>query len=110
MTVSSRHILQQGPTVNALARTLIRAAHAPKPREGASAPFQAPGPELHEVLPARPADLVRDYVRWVGGEPSSYRGILPPHMFSQWAFALQARSVESLPYRMSKVLNGGCSL
>jgi acyl dehydratase len=55
-----------------------------------------------------PADLIRDYVRHVGGDPSAYRHTVPPHLFPQWGFPLAARTLTDLPYPMFKVLNGGC--
>jgi len=107
MPISSRYILHQGPVVAALARTAFMAAHQ---KGAAGAAPVVPGPELSAVLPPRPADLVRDYVRWVGGEPGSYKGALPPHLFPQWVFPLQARGLEGLPYPLAKVLNGGCAV
>jgi hypothetical protein len=70
----------------------------------------SPGPEFSAVLPPRPADLVRDYIRHVGGDPAAYRNTLPPHLFPQWTFPLAARTLEGIPYPMAKVLNGGCRL
>ena len=45
---------------------------------------ELPGPEIHATLPPRRRDLIRDYVRFCGGEPNSYKHTVPPHMWPQW--------------------------
>ena len=84
-----------------------RIAH--KPSRDAVAPAM-PGPVLTATVPPRPRDLVRDYVRHVGGDPSSYKNTVPPHLFPQWMFPLQTRALEGIHYPMAKVLNAGCKL
>lgn len=106
MGVPFRHVLQQGPVLAAMAKGAIAAARGPSTT---TAPA-TPGPWLEETLAPRPRDLIRDYVRHVGGDPSSYRKEVPPHLFPQWVFPLQARALEGIPYPMQKVLNGGCRL
>jgi len=100
--MSARHVLHQGPVLAALARTgwLALRGHG-----GGSA--EAPGPWLEEVVPARSDELIDDYVRHVGGSRSAYRKTVPPHLFPQWTFPLQARCLEGLPYPMHRVLNAG---
>lgn len=107
MGVSTRHVLSQGPVLSALARTAARALLAP--RLSGTAP-STPGPWLEDELPPRPARLVRDYVRHVGGDPAWYRQELPPHLFPQWAFPLAARALEGLPYPLARVVNAGCRI
>jgi acyl dehydratase len=103
----TRHIVHQGPVLAALARTAFGAIV----RSGRGAPLQAtPGAELHATLPPRPASLVRDYVRHVGGDPDAYRRTVPPHLFPQWSFPLAAATLRGLPYPMVKVVNAGCRL
>ena len=104
MSVSSRYILQQGPVLGALARGALGALRG---AAGGPPPIP-PGPWLNDRLPPRDPELVRAYVRHVGGDPSSYRDTLPPHLFPQWVFPLQARALQGVPYPMQKVLNGGC--
>ena len=58
----------------------------------------------------RPADLVRDYVRHVGGDPASYKGRVPAHLFPQWGFPLRGADAGGLPYPLLAVMNGGCKL
>jgi acyl dehydratase len=109
MSVSTKHVLQQVPVIASLAHT---AAMAIRQRIGQmpTEPPATPTPPFEATLKPRSRDLVRDYVRHVGGDPSAYRKILPAHMFPQWGFPLAARSLENLPYPLVKVLNGGCRL
>jgi acyl dehydratase len=109
MAVSNRHILRQGPVIAALGRTALAALWQQLGRVEAKTP-QVPGPELTRRLPPRPDDLVRDYVRHVGGDPNTYRGSLPPHLFPQWGFGIAGRTLEGLPYPLHKGLNAGCRL
>lgn len=107
MPVPNRYLLHQGPVISALLRAAMGAS---KNKGGSQAQPQVPGPEQRVVLPPRPKDLVRDYVRHVGGEPSAYRNELPPHLFPQWVFPLVTESFQGLPYPMKKALNGGCRI
>lgn len=116
MGVPARHILQQGPVLGALARTAFlsldpRASSRPSSRQkGASAPPELPGPEVTGEVKPLPAALIADFVREAGGDPRNYRHIVPPHLFPQWAFPLAGRCFEQLPYPMTRVMNGGCSM
>ncbi|ACL06532.1 MaoC domain protein dehydratase [Desulfatibacillum aliphaticivorans] len=64
---------------------------------------------VEAVLPPRPQGLIEDYLRHVGGEPSWYKGTVPPSLFPQWGFPLMAKTLTGLPYNLTKVLNGGAS-
>ena len=108
MGVSTRYVLNQGPVLGALGRAAVAAVKSRK--KTASGPTQVPGRELRERIPPRPADMVTDYIRNVGGDPSAYRGQLPAQMFPQWVFPLQARGLEDVSYPLQKVLNGGCRI
>ena len=108
MSVKLKHVLQQGPVIKTLAGVAISALRQPK---GGSAGVPAtPGPEYSTVVRPLPPDLVRDYVRHVGGDPAAYKGLIPAHLFPQWGFPLAAKTLQGLPYPMFKVLNGGCRL
>jgi acyl dehydratase len=61
-------------------------------------------------VPPRPPALVRDYVRHVGGDPAAYRGLVPPHLYPQWAMPLAARVLRDMPYPAEKALNAGTIL
>lgn len=108
MAVSSRHILRQGRVLGALGRTAFAALAQ---RRGAGAvPPRVPGPEVRATVPPLPPDLIDDYVRHVGGDPRAWRGLVPPHLFPQWAFPLAARTLDGLPYPLLRVVNGGCRM
>ncbi len=103
-----RHLVHQGPVLRALGRaagSTLRGARAVK-----GDPPALPGPLLRATLPPRPAALVRDYLRHVGGDPAAYAGQLPPHLFPQWGFPLAAETLTGLPYPLAKVMNAGCRL
>lgn len=108
MAIPARYILHQGPVLGALARAAFLSATGAAAGKGAAP--EVPGPVHSARIRPRPAALVRDYIRHVGGDPASYRGQLPAHLFPQWTFPYQARDLEGLPYPLQKVLNGGCRL
>jgi acyl dehydratase len=62
-----------------------------------------------EIAPPS-ATLVRETIRWCGGDPKLWRNELPPHLFPQWAFPLLTRALEQVPYPLERVLNQGCRL
>lgn len=104
MGVSSRFILEQRRVIGALLRSGFEAM-SEKPSSGA-APV-APGPLLKETIAAPSPELIAAYVKHVGGDPASYRGTIPAHLFPQWVFPMQTASLRGLPYPLHKVLNGG---
>jgi hypothetical protein len=110
MPVSNRHILEQSSSLGALGRVLLTTLEqqvlGKKPPKRAPA---LPGPRLEATYSPRSAELIRDYVQNVGGDPKAYGKSLPPHMFSQWCFGLAGRALEAVPYRMTRVLNAGCN-
>ncbi len=109
MAVPTRYILHQGPVIGAIARAAFVALRSASGKAN-QAPSQVPGPIVSASISARPADLVRDYIRHVGGDPAWYRGQVPAHLFPQWVFPLQAKGLEGLQYPMQRVLNGGSRL
>lgn len=109
MAVPTRYILHQGPVIGAIARAALVALRSASGKQN-QPPAQVPGPIVSASIPPRPADMVRDYIRHVGGDPSWYKGQLPAHMFPQWVFPLQARGIEGLQYPIQRVLNGGSRL
>src|SRR5690606_36198124 len=108
---SLKHLHHQGPVIASLGKTALAALR--QSRGGGPAPGAAPttpGPLFEATIPPRSPDLVRAYLREVGGDPGAWRGALPPHMFPQWAFPLAARTLEGLSYPLLKIMNGGCRL
>ncbi|HUH05315.1 MAG TPA: MaoC/PaaZ C-terminal domain-containing protein [Kofleriaceae bacterium] len=78
-------------------------------RPNGAAP-ELPGPVIETTLPPRAPELIRDYVRHVGGDPAAYKKTVPPHMFPQWGFPLAAQTLRGVPYPLMRVMNGGCRL
>jgi acyl dehydratase len=108
--VATKHVLQQGAVLAALGRTAllaIKQQRAPKP---SASSLVVPGPEIVIERPPLPRELIDDYVRHLGSDPKSYRGIVPPHLFPQWCFPALSRTLEGLPYPILKIVNGGCSV
>jgi acyl dehydratase len=110
MGAPNKHILRQLSVIKALGHTAGQALAQnlrglPPRTEG---DVIAPGATLVAHVPARDAELLRDYVRHVGGDPGAYKGRVPAHFFPQWTFPLAAETLVGLPYPLAKVVNGGC--
>lgn len=111
MSVSTKHLLRQGPVLKTLASVAWSALrHRGGSDPHSVAPITTPTPEVVATIPPLPQDLLRDYIRHVGGDPSAYRGQVPPHLFPQWAFPLSSQVLRGVPYPLFKTLNGGCKL
>lgn len=111
MSISTRFVLDQGPTLRGMGEA---ATAALKQRFGlakpAAGPATLPGLEVRATLPPRNPELVRAYVRHVGGDPGAYKRRVPAHMFPQWGLALTGKTLEGLGYPMLSAMNGGCKL
>jgi acyl dehydratase len=110
MSVSNRYLLEHGSTLGAIGRVALVSIEQQLFKKIPKGAPQVPGPTLEATYPARSQDLIRDYVKHVGGDPSAYKNTLPPHMWPQWGFGLGGRVLDGVPYPISKVLNGGCNL
>jgi len=122
MSVSLKFIRYQGPVLRGMGEAAMGALKqrlgGKKNGNGAANGHGAatettpalPGREHHITVSPRPAELVNAYVRWVGGDPSSYKGRVPAHLFPQWGFPLTGKLVEGLKYPMLAAMNGGCKL
>jgi MaoC like domain len=106
MPVPIRYTLAHGPVIAALGRVAMSGLRKSKP---ASQPA-VPGPWIEARLPPRPADIVRDYIRHVGGDPGWYRNRLPAHFFPEWGFPLGERALEGLGYPLLRGMNAGCRI
>jgi acyl dehydratase len=100
-----RHAWQQAPLVSAM----IGLALGGRSNMGGPEPT-IPGPVYTATVPPRPAGLVSDYVRFVGGSPGVYSKHLPAHFFSQWGFPVLMQALKGVPYDLTGVLNAGCYL
>ena len=103
-----RHLREQLPVLGAMGKTAVLALRQRVVKPTGSGTM--PGPLLRATIAPRPRPMIDDYLRHIGGEPSAYPGVVPPHLFPQWSFPLQAQSLEAIPYPIAKVLNGGCTL
>jgi acyl dehydratase len=108
MALPTKHIRSQGPVIKTLGATAFEVLRRRVTGKIPAGPGELPGRELRQTLPPRPRALIRDYVRFCGGDPSSYAGTVPPHLWPQWGFPLGAKILEQVPYPLLSVLNGGC--
>ncbi len=109
MTTYLRHLVHHGPVLQGLGKTFMAARNQPRELTGQTAP-NTPGPEVSSRLPARPPQLIADFVRHIGGNPKAYRDTVPPHLFPQWTFGLASQLMLPLPYPLMRIVNGGCRL
>lgn len=108
MSLPVKQLFRQGPVLAALGGAVATALW----RTIAGGPSRAPsipGPTLRRVVTPPASDLIDDFVRRSGGDPASWRGVVPPHLFPQWGFPLAAAVLADLPYPLIRVLNAGCS-
>jgi acyl dehydratase len=108
MALPTKHIRSQGPVLAMLGSTAVEALRRAVTGKVPDAVGELPGPEIHATLPPRSRELIRDYVRFCGGDPSSYKHTVPPHLWPQWGFPLAGKAISKVPYPLHKVLNGGC--
>ncbi len=93
--------------LRSLGRTALAALIRPK--SGQPRP-PVPSEWITAEVAAPSAELVRAFVKNVGGDPSSYRNELPPHLFPQWALPVASRALSGVPYALTRVLNAGCRI
>lgn len=108
MALPTKHIRSQGPVLAMLGSTAVTALRRAVTGKVPSGVGELPSPEIHATLPPRPRDLIRDYVRFCGGDPNSYKHTVPPHLWPQWGFPLAGKAISKVPYPLHKILNGGC--
>ena len=95
-----RYVLHQLPVLGSTVRLLTARG------DGA---LSAPGPWIHDIVPGRPKALVRDAVRFAGGQPKGWGDELPAWFFPQWTWPLLTECLQGLPYDLTKVVNAGCT-
>jgi len=110
MSVPNRYLLEHGSTLGAIGRVALTTIEQQVFKKIPTSAPKVPGPTLSATYPARSAELIRDYVKHVGGDPAAYKNTLPPHMWPQWGFGLGGKVLDGVPYPISKVLNGGCNM
>ena len=108
MPVPNRFILHQAPVLAGLGRALVSSMlNRRRPQKGGAT---VPGPLLESTLAPRDKDLVRCYVRQMGGDPSAYKRTLPAHLFPQWGFPMATQALSVLDYPLQRTLNAGCHM
>lgn len=105
MAVPNRFIWHQAPVIAAIGKSVVSALI--NKNKGS---VSTPGPVIERTLAPRSKDLVRCYVKTVGGDPSSYKRTLPPHLFPQWGFPLATEVLSGIDYPIARVLNAGCRM
>jgi hypothetical protein len=108
MSLPLRQLLRQGPVLGAVGGALVGALWRGRARP--EAPNELPGPAVRRTVAAPASDLIDEFVRRSGGDPASWHGLVPPHLFPHWAFPLAAAVLADLPYPLIRVLNAGCSV
>lgn len=110
MGVPASFLLDQGRTLAALGRAVASAIGKKGSASAAPAAPAAPSAWIEDVAPAPSAALVRAFVKNAGGDPSHYRGVVPPHLFPQWTFPIASRLFAETPYPLVRILNAGTSM
>jgi acyl dehydratase len=57
--------------------------------------------------------LVQDYLRHLGADVAAYSKTVPtvpPHLWPHWSVPSAARALHGVPYRIVRLINGGCRL
>ncbi len=103
MASYNRHIFSQRRGVVALGQLLVS-------NKRAVGQVTTPGPVLARRVVAPSSALIDDFVRFSGGNPAAYRGVVPAPLFCQWSLPLMLEVASTLPYPPTKVINAGCEL
>lgn len=105
MGISMRHVLEQGPMLRTLGGAALTAL---KRHDSTGSKPATPGPWITEEVTPPSDALIRAFVRNSGGDPGSYKGIVPPHLFSQWAMPVAFKVLGETHYPLTRVMNAGC--
>ena len=105
-----RHVLKQGPVIAALGQTALSAAWQGVRPGKKKIPDEPARPVFAGRLPPPDPVLLRDYLDYIGADVEAYRGLVPPHLFAQWAMPYLSRTLRDLAYPMLRILNAGCRL
>ncbi|NLR94152.1 MaoC/PaaZ C-terminal domain-containing protein [Flammeovirga agarivorans] len=105
MKVDKSLLLQQKPMLKIVGKTFLQTI----------LPFLASS-KKHDLLPQETLlnppskKLIESYITWSGGIAGNYEGILPPHIFSQYALPFGLSLLEKTPYKLAKVINQGVDI
>ncbi|MBV6494567.1 MAG: hypothetical protein LDLANPLL_02600 [Turneriella sp.] len=56
------------------------------------------------------AKLVAAYVKSCGGDAADYKDTIPFHLFPQWGFPPLMQTLADLPFSLTRIMNGGCTV
>ncbi|MFB6263750.1 MAG: MaoC/PaaZ C-terminal domain-containing protein [Bradymonadaceae bacterium] len=110
MSVSKRFVLEHRAPISGLARLVARSARTALRGGEQTDPDLTTSERFEKTIDPPDRGLVREYVRAMGGEPDTYRGLVPPHLFPQWSFDLAGRTLAHLPLSFIDMVNGGCRM
>ncbi len=100
------YITEQIPVLMTLGRAALSGLGSKKDEAG----FVFSPKEFQTTCTPPSPSLVADYVKSCGGNPQDYKGKLPFHLFPQWGFPPLMRTLSDLPYSLTAIMNGGCSV
>src|SRR6202789_695954 len=106
MAVPLKYALAHGPVIAALGRVAVSGLRKDKPAHATV----VPSAWVEAKLPPRPSEIIRDYIRHVGGDPGWYKNRVPAHFFPEWGFPLGQRALEGLGYPLARGMNAGCRI
>ncbi len=112
MSVSTIHVLRQGPMLKMLGETALKAL-SQSPRQAPRSdkrPVSLTGAEARRSFAPLNPELLDAFVAHLGGDPRGYRAQVPPHLFPHWAMPVAAKTMAKLPYPLTRTVNGGCRL
>ena len=114
-----RHLPAQRSVIASLAQVVARDVWAELAGRKLTFPV-VPGPEVVAQVRAPSRALVQDYLRHVGADvtadstavtaDSTAVPTVPPHLWPQWSVPSAARALRGVPYRVARMINGGCHL
>lgn len=100
------YITEQIPVLMTLGRAALSSLGSKKDEAG----FVFSPKEFQTTCTPPSPGLVQDYVKSCGGNAADYKGTLPFHLFPQWGFPPLMRTLSDLPYSLTAIMNGGCTV
>lgn len=99
-------LLEQGPMLKTLGRIALSTALPSK--KPASNPEHFP--VISERVTSPSEQLIAHYIRWAGVTDNRYDGVIPPHMFTQFAMPICSQQIEMTRYNIGGIINQGCGM
>jgi acyl dehydratase len=105
MPVPLKYAFAHGPVLAALGRVALSGLKKESPKA-----TTVPSAWLEERIPPRQPEIIRDYIKNVGGDPGWYKNRIPASYFPEWGFPLGERALEGLGYPLVRGMNAGCRI